>query len=293
MRIRLTLFCLLAAITAFAQQKSDLKYLNQKPPSLKPEIFAPGIISKDGIYEFGSFFNKASTEFFYAVNVKGKEEIRYSKLEGGSWSEPVTLLDDQGYGCNDPFLSSDEQKLYFISRRPIEGEGKLKDYDIWYVKRTNEGWSEPVNAGANINSEGHEYYISFTNQGDMYFSSNKGGSSHDIYKSEYVGGEFQKPVRLGEAVNTSHYEADVFVSPDESYIIFCATRPEGFGEGDLYISFRNEEGAWSKAKNMGREINSKDHELCPFVTSDGKYFFYTSNKGIYWVDAQVIEHLRD
>lgn len=48
-----------------------------------------------------------------------------------------------------------------------------------------------------------------------------------------------------------------------------------------------------KLKNMGDNINTEGHELCPFVTKEGKYFFYTSNKKIYWVDSKIIDTLKD
>ena len=183
--------------------------------------------------------------------------------------------------------------MYFISKRALDGLGEPKDYDIWYVERQANGWSSPINAGTNINSSSNEYYISFTKDGTMYFSSNKGGSSFDIYASKSLDGEFQKPVLLGDAINTSNYEADVFIDPEEEYIIFCATRQEdGLGRGDLYISFKNLDGSWSKSKNMGNRINTKGHELCPFVSADGKYFFYTSNQDIYWIDASILEEMR-
>lgn len=171
------------------------------------------------------------------------------------------------------------------------------DHDIWYVERIENGWSEPVNAGPNINSDGNEYYISFLHDGTMYFSSNVKAPDErrfdfDIYASSVLDEEFQKAIPLGDSINTPDYEADVFIDPNESYIIFCASRQDGLGQGDLYISFKNTDGTWTKSKNMGRPINSENHELCPFVSQDGKYFFYTSNRDIYWVDAKIIEDLR-
>ncbi|MEM8508828.1 MAG: carcinine hydrolase/isopenicillin-N N-acyltransferase family protein [Bacteroidota bacterium] len=276
-------------------QKSDknLSYLKQSPPSLTPEVFAPNLISKKGEYEFGSVFNHKATAFFYAVNVNGKEEIRYSELIYSEWSKPRTILKHEKYGYNDPFLSPDEQRLYFISQRTLNGFEKKDDYDIWYAERTKDGWSEPINAGPHINTDGNEYYISFTKDGTLYFSSNKNGGNFDIYAAKVIDGEFQKPELLSDAINTAHYEADVFVDPDESYVIFCAIRPDGFGEGDLYISFKNPDGTWAKSKNMGALINGKGHELCPFVSKDGKYLFYTSNQDIYWVDATILRHFKD
>ncbi|MEL6557317.1 MAG: ankyrin repeat domain-containing protein [Bacteroidota bacterium] len=272
-------------------------YLGQKSVGLKPEMFAPNVISTED-FEFGSVFNQALTEFYYTINVKGREEIRYSKLEKNQWTKPVTILSHERYGYNDPFLSPDENRLYFISKRAIDGKGPLKDYDIWYVEKAEDGWSEPINAGPAINTNSEEYYISFTNDGTMYFASDKvipgqtGEKNHDIYYSKFVDGEFQEPIALGDAINTEHYEADVFVAPDESYLIFCGTRPDGLGRGDLYVSFKNPDGSWSASKNMGAPVNTKGHELCPYVTIDGKYLLYTSNGDIYWVSTDILDQYR-
>lgn len=285
---------LFLVIRSYGQAKPDekLKYLQQKPPTTIPEIFAPKLISKDGEYEFGSIFNMDATEFFYGVNVNGKEEIRHSKLIGNRWTEPKSIDLNDSYGRNDPFLSPDENQLYFISQRPLDGIANSKNYDIWYVERIENGWSKPRNAGPNINSINDEYYISFTNDGAMYFSSNKIDDNFDIYSAKFKDEEFQEAIALSDSINTSAYEADVFINPEESYIIFCSSRPGGLGEGDLYISFKNVDGTWTKSKNMGALINSQGHELCPFVSKDGKYFFYTSNKDIYWVDAKIFENYK-
>jgi len=273
-------------------------YMGQSLPGLTRQLFAPNFISTEE-YEFGSVFNAEGNEFYYAVDINGKPVMRYSKLTDGVWSVPETILSHERYGYNDPFLSPDENRLYFISERALDGMGAPKDHDIWYVKREKEGWSEPINAGPNINSEGNEYYISFTKKGTMYFSSNVNApedrkwSDLDIYASHFADGEFQKAIRLGDAINTENYEADVFVAPDESYLIFCSTRPEGLGRGDLYISYKNEDGTWTKALNMGEAVNTEHHELCPFVTADGKYLMYTSNQDIYWISTEIIELLRE
>ncbi|WP_298544190.1 hypothetical protein [uncultured Aquimarina sp.] len=293
--IRTLFFFVILPILGYTQNnKQSLLYLNQKPPGLQPEIFAPDIISKSSEYEFGSIFSKDGKEFFYGVDVNGKSEIRYTRLEKDSWTTPEIIISDPNFGFNDPFLSPNEYQLYYISNRPVKEKGSEKDYDIWYSEKRPYGWSKPKNAGAAINTDSNEYYISFTDSGTMYFSSNNnsGNDDFDIYASKKINGEFQKPKKLSDAINTKSYEADVFVAPDESYIIFCARRKEGLGRGDLYISFKNEDGSWTTSKNMGASINTKGHELCPFVTKDGKYFFYTSNQDIYWVDASIINQYR-
>lgn len=297
--MRMILF--ITAMLTLSESSSDAqllpKYLDQPAPGLKPVIFAPGLVSTPEQYEYGSVFSKNGEEFFYGVDLGGRAEIRYMKKNRTGWTKPATLVSGEGYSCNDPFLSPDQSKLFFISDMPKDGLGSKKDYDIWYVKREGDHWSKPINSGSNINSDKNEYYMSFTVNGTMYFSSNVNATednkmNYDIYFSKYVGGNFQPPVKLSDSINTNRYEADVFIAPDESYVIFCADRAEGKGKGDLYISFKKKDGTWSKSKNMGETINSPLHELCPFVSSDGKYFFYTSNKDIYWVDAKVLSSFK-
>jgi len=273
------------------------KYMGLEETGTNPKMLAPNFISTEE-QEFGAVFNKKGTEFYFGVDVGKRNEIRYTKMLSGSWTKPITILSHERYGYNDPFLSNDENRLYFISKRAIDGKGAIKDVDIWYVEKNGDDWSEPINAGPNINTSGDEYYISFTNDGTMYFASNghtrkdTTRKDHDIYYTKIVDNEFQEPVLLDSAVNTTAYEADVFVAPDESYLIFCSIRAEGFGRGDLYISFKKPNGNWTKAVNMGKEINSENYEYCPFVTKDGKYLLYTSNQDIYWVSTKILENYK-
>lgn len=280
-----------------AMMAQDKKYLGQTRPGLTPEIFAPNLISLPNEHEFCSVFSKNGEEFYYGVDEGNRSVIKFSKIENGKWTPAQNILANFSFSHNDPFLSPDESRLYFISNMPKIKGGSIDDIDIWYIEREDNGWSQKlINAGSKINSPKNEYYISFAHNGRMYFSSNKNASSErsnnfDIYTSDFVNGDFEEAVVLSDAINTGRYEADVYVAPDESYLIFCGIRKDGLGRGDLYISF-NENGGWTEAVNMGADINSKNHELCPFVTSDGKYLMYSSNQDIYWVDATIIDSYR-
>lgn len=276
--------------------KMEGEYMGQEKPGTSAKMFAPNFISTEE-QEFGSVFNADGTEFYFGVDMNGKNEIRYSKLDGNQWTKPIPIVSHERYSYNDPFLSNDETRLYYISTSAKDSKGEPDDIDIWYSEKTLNGWSKPINAGGNINTEGNEYYISFTKDGTMYFSSNghsrkdSSRTDHDIYFSKFIENEFQEPVLLGESVNTTSYEADVFVSPDESYLIFCSTRDGGYGRGDLYICFRTAEGKWTPAVNMGNRINTEQYEYCPFVTKDGKYLFFTSNQDIYWIETEILQEI--
>ena len=117
-------------------------------------------------------------------------------------------------------------------------------------------------------------------------------NNYDIYLSEIKDGKFQPSIELSTAINTDAYEADVFVSPDESYIVFAANRPGGLGSGDLHVSFKKNDGTWTIAKSLGNSINTETDDFCPYVSLDGKYLFYASRGDVYWVSTEVIWKLR-
>ena len=74
---------------------------------------------------------------------------------------------------------------------------------------------------------------------------------------------------------------------------------DGYGGSDLYISFRQKDGSWGPAINMGDKVNSDNWDAYASVTPDGKYILFNrgidednENVDIYWVDAKIIETLR-
>ena len=288
---------LIILISFCTQGQGQGNYLGQDPPGLVPELFAPNLVSLPDQHEFGSVFSDDGNEFFYAVDEKGKAKILRTKFTNGEWEKAQIMISHESYSYNDPMLSPDGKKLYFISDQPLDGQGNNKDYDIWYAQRLKNSWSSPINIESPINTPKNEYYISFSNDGTLYFSSNRAavkgqGNDFDIYKSKLVKGEYTSPIKMGLPINSERYEADVYISPQEDYMIFCTNRQDGLGRGDLYISFKNEEDNWTTAVNMGSEINSELHQLCPFVSADGKYLFFTSNGDIFWVDAKIIGNYR-
>ncbi len=297
-------------------------FLGQKPPGKTPEIFAPGIVST-GLDELNSVFSPDGRKFYFCVrNFSGAVSIFQMKMKEENWSQPKLLPFSSRYGDIDVTMSPDGSKILFSSKRPIPGSYKPKeDYDFWMVKREGNTWREPIYLGEEINSDSHDFYPMMTNNGTIYFSSQREGpGTNNIYRSECVDGTYSKADKLGNAINTEHREFDPYISPDESILIFTSNRPEGFGSGDLYISFKDKEGNWMKAKNIGDKINTRGSEYCPMISPDGKYFFFTgarrngkripdkpftyedfkryhnsSENGlsdIYWVDAKIIEELK-
>ena len=319
----------LIVISAGHAQRDDLPvlkgpYLGQKPPGLTAEIFAPGIVST-GHSEFCSVFSPDGSEFYWSLSGAPYPVIAVMSQYKGRWTEPAIASFSGKYLDYDMAFTPDGNRLFFCSRRPLDGNGPPTDHtDFWFVERQGAGWSEPRHLEGPINSKAQEYYPIFAQNGTLYFSSTRPGGfgGGDLYRARFANGTYQEPENLGSSINTENFEGDLFIAPDESYIIVtCYGRSDSLGSGDLYISFRREDGSWSSMKNMGASVNSAANEHCPILSPDGKYLFFSSgrsrhpdyskeaitysekmkmmnswgngrNEDIYWIDARIIDNLR-
>lgn len=298
MKIKYILILLIFQIKVHGQSYKDKQYLAETPPGVIPKELGSHLIAPDTTYVFGSVFTERGDEMFYAVRVdeEWNAELWHTQLKNGKWSTPRRIPMNKKYSYNDPFLSQDEKRLYFMSNYAPNDQPPKSGSDLWYIEKENDTWSDPKNLGHPINTNQNEFYISLSQNKALYFSSNRdthSQSDYGIYVSRYKNGKYRTPRRLGEEINSNYFDVDPFIAPDESYLIFSSSRPGGEGKGDLYISFKTQKGTWTKAKNMGSKINTEEHEFCPFVSQDGKYLFFTRNGKIYWVSTKIIENLKN
>lgn len=273
---------LLAFITTFtfAQQQ---KFTAGTPPNQIPVLFAPEVIST-GLSERDMAFSPDGREMYYTIqNIKTRQSaIMRRTLQNGKWANPEIASFSGRYADLEPAFSPDGKQLFFASNRPLDDTGDAKDYDIWVVARTTaSGWSEPKNIGPMVNTSADEFYPSVTKSGTIYFTATyeRGIGKEDIWQCHFVNGQYTKAEVLGEGVNSKGYEFNAFVAPDESYILFTGYgRKDDLGGGDLYISLRNADGTWAAARHLEGGINSSKIDYCPYVTPDGYYFFFTSER---------------
>ena len=276
-------------------------YLGQKSPGNISKVFMDGIISTVENPEMCAAFTKDGKEFYFNRQYKGFWTIFYTKEVDGKWTTPKPMPFSSNYTDRDFTMSPDGEKIYFGSNRPLrEGGPTLKSLDIYVTIRSeNDTWEQPTNLGKPINTqEFGENYPSVSSNGNLYFFScrNDGLGGCEIYMSQFLNGQHLDPANLGPAVNSEMNDWDAYIAPDESYIIFSSqNREDTLGEQDLYISYRKD-GVWSKARNMGNRVNSSSDEICPSVSLDGKYLFFTTRRrgkaDIFWISAKIIEELK-
>ncbi len=128
-------------------------YLGQKPPGLKPEIFARGIISTD-LHEGSSGFNLDCTHFLFQRIEDNKLFTYEMERNNEQWAKPTIVPFAHMMRNGDFVFAPDGITLYFQSNTPIEGlesEGTISN--IWITKKTEISWTEPKFLDFNINTK--------------------------------------------------------------------------------------------------------------------------------------------
>ena len=120
--------------------------------------------------------SKDGNEAFFTIQSPGQEisQLAFIRKENNKWSEPELLPFCDSYLYLEPFLSFNENRLFFVSDRPLsDSASDKKDFDIWYVDRNSKGdqWSKPKNMGSPINSDLDEFYPSVSENNNLYFTS--------------------------------------------------------------------------------------------------------------------------
>lgn len=261
------LFCLLvvSCMAAHAQET--------------PKMFEPNLVSDGGV--FGLTISPNSKTALW-VKSNGKRDTLYileSNKIDGKWQKPTVAPFSTKNGAwkdIDPMFSPDGKTVLYQSTRPVEGKPDRKGFDIWAVRKNKDGWSEPYNLGNVINSDDSESYASITQNGNIYFMKENpnGIGKSDIYVSNLVDGVYQTPENIGSPINTPERESNPYISPDEDYLLYFSTDSKGFGEVDLYISFKKD-GNWTSPQNLGKPINTEVAEFCPFYHLKEKRLYFS------------------
>lgn len=245
----------------------------------EPRLFADGIISTGDYESHPAFTPDGRTLYFLKDSPDfGQWTIFFSRFVGGRWTSPVIAPFSGQYRDADPFITSDESKLFFISDRPVPGKAH-RDLDIWVMDRMGNTWGTPRNLGAPVNSDAAEWYPTVAADGTLYFGSGRPGGKGktDLWRTRLVNGHYAEPENLGSPINSALDEYEPYIASDQSFLIFMAENRDGHGDTDLYVSYQKSNG-WTAPESLPSAINSSASEYSPKISPDGKYFFWTSTR---------------
>ena len=182
-----------------------------------------------------------------------------------------------------PFIAADDSVLYFT--RLITNEQRFHFERLFYSTRDSVGWSLAEKLSFDSNSEVNEGTLSMTSDGRLVFFTacgrGDGYGSCDIYFMFKSADEWSQPINAGPVVNTKFWEAQPSVSAHGDYLYWTSNRPGGIGAKDIWKSpiLENTNGklTFGEPQNLGKGVNSKQHDYSPFIHADGKTLYFASD----------------
>jgi outer membrane protein OmpA-like peptidoglycan-associated protein/Tol biopolymer transport system component len=235
----------------------------------------------DGLSNISIFLNKykgTDQDFIRRANKYLKDcKFAAAAIKAPKNYEPVNLGEaiNSRYRDYFPSITADGEKMIF-SRNINDNE------DFYIAEKKDNKWSIPVplsnkintpkfNEGAqSISADGKYLFFTGCNRPD-------GLGRCDVYVSHKEGNNWGEPFNLGAPLNTPYWESQPTISPDGNTLYFVSNRPGGQGGYDIWKSMLKDDGYWSKPENLGPGINTPYDEHTPFIHSDGRTLYFSSD----------------
>ncbi|MBN4049705.1 OmpA family protein [Bacteroidales bacterium AH-315-N07] len=240
---------------------------------------------------FDKYYESHKTEDNYFVK-KSKHEIESCEFAEKIIKDTVPVI-AVNLGANVNASHSDfaaypvkDSVLFFSSMRMDSSfisdsvQQHIYHSRIYKSFPSDTGWVKAVALDFPINGyEFHSANCTFSIDGrKLYFTRCNYLSVSDItcaiYMSEFLDDKWQDPIKLNDEINYPGYTStqpmiSIFRHIGE-ILFFVSNRPGGYGKFDIWYCPIYENGRFGKPKNLGKKINTIDHEASP-------YFHYKSN----------------
>lgn len=171
------------------------------------------------------------TQSYYTTVQRARQSNRINPLtivqmgrnaKGNGRAKPMPLNMTRGNNMAYPALTNDGETVIFVS----DMQGGFGGSDLYFARKTSEGWSEPMNAGSVVNTPGHESFPFVAASGKIFFASSGRPDSEgmDLYYTYLTDKGFTAPVRLDSLYNSSADDFGVYFSHDEQWGYLCSNR---------------------------------------------------------------------
>ncbi|MBL7877522.1 MAG: PD40 domain-containing protein, partial [Cyclobacteriaceae bacterium] len=207
------------------------------------------------------------------------------------FSDPIKLSssvnsEDEELGI---ILSNDGKTMYF-SRAFHDKNlgGKYAGTDIWMSKKDDQGnWMPAANVGKPWNNKRSNSVIGINHDNTVVYLLNAYSNKSGIAFSKLINDEWSDPEVIPiPGINRNDF-VGFYVNPAFDVILISMKGADSFGEEDLYVSLKDSSGKWTEPKNLGPTLNTKGFEISPFLSSDKKRLFFSSNGHGGFGDADV------
>jgi len=242
-----------------------------------------------------NYYNKRQS-----VGTDGKTRLQlYSAIKTGDlWANIQPFeLNDPTYSIAHPALNNTNDTLFFVSDMP----GGYGGTDV-YMSVFSENWSNPINLGPQVNTEGDELFPSYVS-GRLFFASDgiDGLGGLDVYKAAIKNGAVTYVTNMGYPINSPMDDFSYTIHPATMTGYFASNRAGGRGRDDIYsyrqtaqiltgIVLQEQDGSLLE----GARVNLIEDGIMIATTvtaEDGTFRFYVPLSSDFQITAFKEEHI--
>jgi OOP family OmpA-OmpF porin len=210
-------------------------------------------------------------------------------LCGQSANTPELLGDAVNSDYNEigPVISPDGKTLFFSRiSHPQNANGENGSQDIWYSEFKNNRWMNAVRMPNVVNKDVYNSIYSITPDGNTILL--KGSYNKGVYQTR--GFSISKRVRRSwsppetmlipdyEKLSKGEFDCAFLANDGRTLIMSFSDKKKGRND-DLYVSFLDKDGKWSKPVSLGSDVNTPSHmETTPFLAADGLTLYFSSDR---------------
>lgn len=192
------------------------------------------------------------------------------------------------YNEINPMISPDGKTLYYARiSHPNNTHGVKGSQDIWYsdLDAASGKWGPARRMGFPLNKDEYNCAYSITPDGQtmlikgQYNNGNYETRGFSLSKKTVNGWSPPQKIDIPGYVNMSKGQFDCgFMSADGKVLLMAFSEKKNSKEDDIYVSFRQKDGSWTKPMDLGPEVNTKFTETTPFLAPDGATLYFSSNR---------------
>lgn len=157
--------------------------------------------------------------------------------------------------------------------------------DIWLAQTKNNLLDQVSHPGAPLNNAFPNSLCALYNNEQSAIVINqfpKEGGIHPgfsvCHKNKSGNWSDPAPITIEGIDNNIAPEVSLAVAEEGEAIILSLDHKGAYGGNDLFVAFRTGENTFGKPIHLGPAVNSQSHEKAPFLSSDGKTMFFSSNR---------------
>ncbi len=181
-------------------------------------------------------------------------------------------------------LSPDKQHMIYTVKVPLEKISQAADAPYFENEQISKNDSSKIlkrkNARRHLERDSVVYAstVGASFDGQVVLTYRNEGGDGNLYISRLFENKWTHPVKMKKVVNSAGWEPQECVSPDGNTLYFSSDRPGGYGGHDIYFCKKLPNGEWSKARNLGPDVNTAADEEAPFIHSDSQTLYFSSNR---------------